>query len=230
MGKADVHLHTQFSDGVCSVEEVLEQSDRIGLKLIAITDHDTMDGTWQAKEYINKYKVKVIPGMEISTFDGHLIALFIHKVIEKGLPLVDTLRLIKEQNGLAFAPHIFSRSISGIAEKDLVDVQEHFPQFKNTLVGVETIGSGNLVMGRYTEWAKELAQKLNLAQLGTSDAHTLEAIGSEVTAFRGHSINSFRKALIQRKTRAVIHHNYSILKTVADYLFYHGLKTINQWV
>jgi predicted metal-dependent phosphoesterase TrpH len=230
MGKADVHLHTQFSDGVCSVEDVLEQSDRIGLKLIAITDHDTMDGAWQAKEYGKKYKVKVIPGMEISTFDGHLIALFIHKVIEKGLPLVDTLRLIKEQNGLALAPHIFSRSIDGISQRNLVDVVERFPEFKNVLVGVETIGSGNLVMGRYTEWAQELAKTLNLSGLGTSDAHTRDAIGSVLTAFRGHSINSFRNALIHRKTRAVIHHNYSLLKTVGDYLFYHGLKTIDQWV
>lgn len=46
MGKADIHIHSEYSDGMASVEEILEDVEhRTDLDLIAITDHDMFDGS-----------------------------------------------------------------------------------------------------------------------------------------------------------------------------------------
>ena len=76
MGKADLHIHTIYSwDGTCTVEAVLKQAAHIaGLDVIAITDHDEIQGALEAVDLAPRYGIEVIPGCEISTADGHLLA------------------------------------------------------------------------------------------------------------------------------------------------------------
>lgn len=62
----DLHIHTTASDGTCTPEEVVRLAKKKGFSLIAITDHDTMDGVKEALEAGKKYNVEVIPGVEIS--------------------------------------------------------------------------------------------------------------------------------------------------------------------
>ena len=62
----DLHIHTTASDGTCTPEEVVRMAKKKGFSLIAITDHDTMDGVKEAMEAGKKYNVEVIPGVEIS--------------------------------------------------------------------------------------------------------------------------------------------------------------------
>ena len=62
----DLHIHTTASDGTCTPEEVVRLAKKKGFSLIAITDHDTMDGVKEAVEAGKKYNVDVIPGVEIS--------------------------------------------------------------------------------------------------------------------------------------------------------------------
>ena len=62
----DLHIHTTASDGTCTPEEVVRLAKKKGFSLIAITDHDTMDGVREAVEAGKKYNVEVIPGVEIS--------------------------------------------------------------------------------------------------------------------------------------------------------------------
>jgi predicted metal-dependent phosphoesterase TrpH len=76
MSKADLHIHTIYStDGTASVREALEGAVRAGLDVIAITDHDEVRGSLEARAISNEYGVKVIPGAEVSTSEGHLKAL-----------------------------------------------------------------------------------------------------------------------------------------------------------
>ncbi|MFR1673212.1 MAG: PHP domain-containing protein, partial [Candidatus Gastranaerophilaceae bacterium] len=74
--KANLHCHTNHSDGLSDVKNILEQANKIadknGFFLLAITDHDTINGTLEALKIISsnpdKYKnLKVILGLEIST-------------------------------------------------------------------------------------------------------------------------------------------------------------------
>ena len=93
MGKADLHIHTIYSwDGTCTVEAVLKQAAHTAeLDVIAITDHDEIQGAQEAAELAPRYGIEVIPGSEISTADGHLLALFIPKKISAGLSVVETI-------------------------------------------------------------------------------------------------------------------------------------------
>ena len=86
MLNCDLHVHTNFSkDGESSVEEILERADEIGLDVIAITDHDTVEGAKKALLFMTR--VLVIPGIEVSTKQGHLIVLGVTEVIPAGLEL-----------------------------------------------------------------------------------------------------------------------------------------------
>lgn len=66
-GKFDLHLHTTSSDGVYSPSEVVEKAAQKGVTVIAITDHDTLDGISEAIEAGRKLGIEVIPGIELST-------------------------------------------------------------------------------------------------------------------------------------------------------------------
>lgn len=69
MIKADLHIHTDISDGSLSTEEVIKNAKEKGLTHIAITNHDTVKGLKEAVELGKKYNIVVIPGVEISAYD-----------------------------------------------------------------------------------------------------------------------------------------------------------------
>jgi predicted metal-dependent phosphoesterase TrpH len=73
LSKADLHIHTIHGDGVAGVPELLEYvAACTGLRLIAITDHDTIVGARQATRLARGCGITVVVGEEISTADGHL--------------------------------------------------------------------------------------------------------------------------------------------------------------
>jgi predicted metal-dependent phosphoesterase TrpH len=68
MSGVDLHIHTNASDGRFSPEEIVRKSVELGLSIISITDHDTVDGVIPALETAKDFhELKVIPGVEIST-------------------------------------------------------------------------------------------------------------------------------------------------------------------
>ena len=67
MFKADLHTHSFFSDGTSSPEEVAYAARKAGVKLFALSDHDTTDGVLRAKTACEKYKLNWVPAVEIST-------------------------------------------------------------------------------------------------------------------------------------------------------------------
>lgn len=86
----DFHVHTKFSDGTCTPEEVVRLAAEKGIKVLAITDHDEVAGINFAKQEAKKYKIKIISGIECTTtFKGgnrHILGYNInpnHKEIKK---------------------------------------------------------------------------------------------------------------------------------------------------
>jgi predicted metal-dependent phosphoesterase TrpH len=67
MRTADLHIHTHFSDGSFSPEEVIEYALRAKLSCVAITDHDTIEGVGPAREVAVKAGIEVISGIELSS-------------------------------------------------------------------------------------------------------------------------------------------------------------------
>lgn len=68
--KADLHTHTNYSDGILTPEELLQKANSYGLKAIAITDHDTIEGALIAQKISNKYDIEVIISSEFSCYEN----------------------------------------------------------------------------------------------------------------------------------------------------------------
>ena len=107
-GKADLHIHTLYSDGTASVAQVLDWVEhQTDLDLITITDHERIDGALRARELhaAGDFHFELSVGEEITTRRGHLLALFIEERIPALRPLGETVERIHAAGGIAVAPH-----------------------------------------------------------------------------------------------------------------------------
>lgn len=74
MKKVDFHVHTNFSDGLLSPKDVVKRASNNDVSILAITDHDTIDGISEAIEESKLHNIKIIPGIELSTnYNGESI-------------------------------------------------------------------------------------------------------------------------------------------------------------
>lgn len=90
---ADLHLHTRFSDGTFTPEELVENAVRVGLNAIALTDHDTMDGCPRAATACANAGLEFIPGTELTAeFEGHELHLLGYWMDVSSPGLADELR------------------------------------------------------------------------------------------------------------------------------------------
>jgi predicted metal-dependent phosphoesterase TrpH len=80
-GEVDLHMHSTASDGALPPEEVVAAAKISGVAAIALTDHDTLDGIPEATRAANAAGIRVVPGVELSAYDGareiHLLALHV---------------------------------------------------------------------------------------------------------------------------------------------------------
>ncbi len=192
MGLADLHMHSTFSDGVATVEAILYYaSTNTDLDVIAITDHNTLEGALLALRLAEKFRIEVVPGMEVSTAEGDMLALFITQPVAAGLTFVDTARRVRAIGGLPIAPHPFDFLAKGAGLKRLRQIQQEHP---GLLAGIEVI-NGSLLTNIGNRRAEKLRWELGLPCLGGSDAHMLEDIGVARTIFPGSTPAELRAAL-----------------------------------
>jgi predicted metal-dependent phosphoesterase TrpH len=187
MGLADLHIHTIYSyDGTASVPAVLARARQVGLSVIAITDHDEIKGARQAFDLAPSFGVEVIPGIEITTAEGDLLALFVTEKIQPGLSLIGTILKVGEAGGICIAPHPMAR---GIGMKSLSDVSIlralNHSDAARILIGIEMYNATALDQASHHHAQRILAEHPCIAQVGNSDAHILETIGSGTTEFLG---------------------------------------------
>jgi len=189
-------MHTVYSfDGTASVPAVLERAKLVGLDVIAITDHDEIRGALKAMDLAPKVGVEVIPGIEITTADGDLLALNVMEKIERGCSLVDTVLKVHDLGGYCIAPHPMAGGL-GMKSLGWPVISEALKNKKvsQTLIGIETYNATMLDrLGNH--YAEIMAGRLHLPQTGSSDAHVIEAIGLGATEFPGTSAADFLTAL-----------------------------------
>ncbi len=202
MGFADLHIHTVHShDGTASVPAILKHvADHTELKVIAVTDHDKTAGVKEAVLLAPRYGLEVIPGCEVSTTDGHLLALFITHPIPAGLSLAETVKRVGRQGGLCIAPHPEARGTSSLSGQAIREALAD-PDLAKILVGIE-IFNGGLVYTRSNQVAAQIGQTLDVARVGNSDSHILQTIGQGSTEFDGSTAADLRRALAAHATVA----------------------------
>lgn len=201
MGLADLHMHTIYSyDGTATVSAVLRRAHEAGLSVIAITDHDEIAGALKAVEVAPLYGVEVIPGIEITTAEGDLLALFVTEIVPKGLPLVETVLRVRALGGICIAPH---PGAGGMGMKSLgvsaITRALRNPEVADTLIGIEAYNATALDRVSIST-ARLLTSRLNLSSVGNSDAHVLDAIGLGATEFAGTSAADLLSALRSGQT------------------------------
>ena len=203
LGKADVHIHSGAGDGVASIADILEYVEhKTDLDLIAITDHDLLDGALEARELAarKEYRFEILAGMEITTLEGHLLAYDLERPVRMLLPLSRTIQLIREQGGFCVVPHPMSWLTRSIGYRGLRRILEDGSD-RSSVAGLEVLNptlAGRVIRDRVQALNRE---RWHLAELGGSDAHSLEFIGSGHTLFPGSSAEDFRLALEQRTTQ-----------------------------
>ncbi|RME82079.1 MAG: PHP domain-containing protein [Caldilineae bacterium] len=193
MGTADLHIHTIYSDGTATPRAVLHHvSTYTDLDVIAITDHDTLRGALEALEAAPAYRVRVVPGMEISTREGHLLALFLETPVKPGLSFVETAQQVRLFGGLPFAAHPMAPLATSIGGRRLRQICRRHP---GLLGGIEAFNGSSLLGERDNARAQNMRWELALVGIGCSDAHVLEQIGHGRTAFPGRGVEDLRQAL-----------------------------------
>ena len=202
MGLADLHIHTIFSyDASASISMVLEHARRVGLDVIAVTDHDEIIGSLRARELAPRYGVEAVPGIEITTAEGDLLAFNITKKIPRGLPLIDTILRVGELGGFCVAPHPMAGGI-GMKSLSATSIASALrqPDVFRILLGIETYNATALDR-ECNRFAAVLAEQFGLAQTGSSDAHVAGAVGLGATEFEGHTAGDLLKALHEGTTK-----------------------------
>jgi len=186
--KIDLHIHSRYShDGLLRPSDIVRIARQKGLNGIAITDHNTIRGGEEAKQYETE-DFKVIVGAEVMTDRGEITGLFLSREIQSRC-LLDVIAEIKAQGGLVVVPHPFDqprRSAFHITAEhaSLVDAVEGF--------------NSRCIFQSYNRKAIEFASQHNLPIVGGSDAHYANEIG-----LGGIITNSddIRKAIIYSELR-----------------------------
>lgn len=229
MGFADLHMHSIYSwDGTSTVRAILKHvREHTELDVIAITDHDRIEGALEACELAPSYGLEAITGIEISTADGHLLAYFIDKPVPPGLSLRETALRVAEMGGLCAAAHPTARMANSLSAQAIHSALND-PDVSRILVGIEVYNAG-LVYKATNYIAQRLADELPLAQLGNSDAHMLWMIGRGATWFAGGSAAGLRHALERGATQPVVGKACKSFDVVGQWLTRMALRRVG-WV
>lgn len=84
MREIDLHIHTTASDGTCTPREAVRRASELGLRAIAVTDHDNITGHAEALSAGMDYGVEVVQGIEVSTRYGvsvHILGYYLEHLV-----------------------------------------------------------------------------------------------------------------------------------------------------
>jgi predicted metal-dependent phosphoesterase TrpH len=196
LGRADLHMHSTYSDGIGTIQQILHHVEHnTDLDVIALTDHDVVEGALRARDLWAKgdYRFDFIVGEEVSTREGHMLALFIEKRIPPDLRIERSIDLVHEQGGLAIVAHPLNPLFRHSCQREVLD--RIFVNNDIWLDGIETWNAS--FCGIY---ANHLAMRTNREvygwpEIGNSDAHTLHAIGRGCTWFEGSTAQDVRMTI-----------------------------------
>lgn len=190
---ADLHVHSRASaDGRSSVEALIEAAKARGLAAITISDHDLCTPLPESPD------VLLIPGVEITSANGHILGLFLERPIDFDVlaryPAPEkAIAAIHNCGGLAVLAHPFAP----------VKLSEEAIS-KLPFDAIETANARAMLKPGANEKARQLASGLHLPGTGGSDAHCAKELGGCVTEFTCEpSLSALKAALLAGQCRAI---------------------------
>ncbi len=181
MLRAELHVHSTFSDGADSPVKIVRRAVELKLDCLSVTDHDTVSGSLSAMDYARdeNLNIQVIPGVEVTTSEGHLLVFGVDRDIEKGMSFRETVEAVKRQNGVCVVPHPFQIERKGIRRPELFRYAD----------GIEVFNA-KYITGLFNQISKKYALKYRKPFTAGSDAHSTAEMGYGITLFNGDFISS----------------------------------------
>jgi len=192
----DLHVHSNFSDGHDDVKTILKVAAKRGLNGLSITDHDTLRGMQTARQLINDLKLELIliPGVETTTSEGHLIILDIEDLPKRKMSVEDTIDEAHDLGGIVVVPHPyhpFRNAIGRIPECDAVEVY-----------------NSKHIFGIANARARVIAGRRMLPMVAGSDSHYAETVGLGVTWIETEDADGVIQAICSGRTRIEGHRTH----------------------
>jgi predicted metal-dependent phosphoesterase TrpH len=200
--RADVHMHTTLGDGFASPRRVLEIAQARGLKVIAVTDHDHMEGAKRVQELIERehWPIEMIWGSEVTCradrFVCHFLGLFMKRPVKFLSHIEDAIDDIKSQGGLCVIPHPMGKLVPSLSERKIEELLNRGYQ-----IDAIELYNPSPANARMRERVRELNKRWGLAATGGSDAHFWEHIGAGYTLFPGETVADLRAAIEHQTSR-----------------------------
>lgn len=166
----DCHVHTRGSyDSSETLDAVLKSAMEAGLDGVVVTDHDCISYAVASVERAEALGLVGIPGVEISTADGHLLGIGIDTRPPAGLAFTETVRRIRQAGGIAVVPHPFQRSRHGVSADTITGCD-----------GIEVFNA-QTVAGVRNRQAARFAADNGYPTFAGSDAHRYDMVGCAYT-------------------------------------------------
>jgi len=201
--KLDLHIHSIYSgDSLIKPQDAIRWAKIKGLDGFAITDHHSLRAYKILTKIANNQNLIIIPGSEIKTHIGEIIALFINDDLEfkENENFFNVVKKIKESSGLIVIPHPFDFLRDSSLKMKYLDDKT----IKKFIDGIEIINS-RIIFKRCIKKARDFNKKYDLFESGGSDAHSKEEIGNGYTLIQDtdKSLESIRSCLLSNKSKSM---------------------------
>jgi predicted metal-dependent phosphoesterase TrpH len=174
--KLDLHTHSSYSDGLGDPQDLLECARKKGLDGLAITDHNTLEGYFKAKEYAGN--LLLVPGYEVETEAGHILVLG----LEMLPPNVENIRYneliqwVRSHEGLTVLAH---PAISRL----------HMDKWMRSPPDAVEVLNASYPLDYFVKRGLKISERVGVAAVGGSDAHSTLAVGNAYTVVEAPNAN-----------------------------------------
>lgn len=195
MLKMDSHIHSQYSpDSSSKIDDIIKKAKIENIDVIAISDHNTVDGTSEVMKKTRNSDILAIPSIEISSSMGHILGFGCEENIAQGLSPEETIDRIHDLGGLAIIPHPYCFYRHGLLHKT---------DYKNLKMDAIETKNARFIIGYCNRKAKNLSKKENIPALGASDAHYWKFVGDCYSLVNAEKdIDSILKAISNNNIEA----------------------------